>query len=121
MALGSPLDSKEIKPVNPKGNQHWIFTERTEAQTQAPILWPPDAKSWLIGKDPDAKKDWEQKEKGVAEDEMVRWHHWFNGHEFEQTPGDNEGQGSLASCSSWSRRVGHNLGTEQQQQLVVCI
>ena len=77
------------------------INERTEAQIQAPILWPPDAKSWLIGKDPDAKKDWKQKEKGVAEDEMVRWHHWFNGHEFEQTPGDNEGQGSLVCCSSW--------------------
>ena len=80
--LESPLDSKEIKPVNPKGNQPWIFIERADAE--ALILWPPDAKSWLIGKDPDAGEDWRQKEKGVTEDEMVRWHHWLNGREFEQ-------------------------------------
>ena len=79
--LQSPLDSKEIKPVNPKGNQPWIFTGRTDAE--ALILWPPDAKNWLIGKDPDARKDWMQEEKGTTEDEMVGWHHWLNGHEFE--------------------------------------
>ena len=77
----SPFDSKEIKPVNPKGNQSWIFIERTDAEV--PILWPPDAKNWLIGKDPDAGQDWRQKEKGITEDEMVGWHHWLNGHEFE--------------------------------------
>ena len=101
--LESPLDSKEIKPVNPKGSQPWIFTGRTEAdaESEAPILWSPDVKSRLIGKDPDAGKDWRQKEKGETEDEMVGWHHWLNGHEFEQTLGDGEGQGSLACCSPW--------------------
>ena len=79
--LESPLDSKEIKPVHPKGNQLWIFTGRTDAE--APILWPPDVKNWLIGKDPDAGKDWRQEEKGMTEDEMVGWHHRFDGHKFE--------------------------------------
>ena len=96
--LQNPLDSK-IKLVNPKGNQPWIFTERTDAE--ALILWPPDAKSQFTGKDPDAGKDWWQEEKGTTEDEMVGWHHWLNGHVFEQTVGDGEGQGSLACCSSW--------------------
>ena len=96
--LEGPLDSKEIKPVNPKENQSWIFTGRTDAEAEAPILWPPDVKSWLTGKDPDAGKDWRQ-EKGMTEDEMVGWHHWLNGHEFEQTLEDSEGQGSLACCS----------------------
>ena len=81
--LESPLDCKEIKPVNPRGNQSWIFIERTDAE--APILWPCDAKSWLVGKDPDAQKDWGQEEKGTTEDEMVGWHHWLIGHKFEQT------------------------------------
>ena len=93
--LESPLDSKEIKSVNPKGNQLWIFIERTDAEAEAPILWPPDAKSQLIGKDPDAGKDWRQEEKGAIEDKMVRWHHRLNGHEVEQTQEDGEGQGSL--------------------------
>jgi len=93
--LESPLDSKEIKPVNPKGNQPWMFI-RTDVE--ASILWPPDVKSQLIGKDPDVGKGWRQ-EKGMTEDEMVGWHHWLNGHEFEQAPGDGEGQGSLAYCS----------------------
>ena len=83
----------QIKPVNPKGNQPWIFTRRTDAEAEAPILWPPDAKNQLTGKDPDAGKDWRQEEKGVTEDEMVGWHHWLNGHGFEQTLGDTEGQG----------------------------
>jgi len=100
--LESPLDSKEIKPVNPKGNQPWIFIGRTEAEAEAPIIWPPDVKSWLIGKDLDAGKDWGQEEKGAIEDEMVGRHHQLNGHEFEQTPRDSEGQGSLACCSPWS-------------------
>ena len=98
--LENPLDSKEIKPVNPKRNQSWIFIGRTVAEAEAPILWPPDVKSLqYIGKDPDAGKDWRQEEKGATEDEMVGWHHWFNGHELEQTLGDIEGQGSLACCS----------------------
>ena len=97
--LESPFDSKEIKPVNPKGNQSWIFIGRTDAEAEAPIFWLPDAKSWLMGKDPDARKDWKQGEKGAIEDKTVGWHHWFNGHEFEQVLGDGEGQGSPASCS----------------------
>ena len=98
--LESPLDSKEIKPVNPKGNQHWIFIGKTDVEAEAPILWLPDAKSQLIGKDPDAGKDWGQ-EKWATEDEMVGWHHWLSGHEFEWTPGDSKGQESLACCGSW--------------------
>jgi len=103
--LESPLDGMEIKPVNPKGNQSWIFIGRTDAEAEAPIghlMWRADPleKTQLIGMDPNARKDWGQEEKGVAEDEMVGWHHWLNGHEFEQTPGDTEGQGSLA-CWSW--------------------
>ena len=99
--LESPLDSKKIKPVNPKGNQPWIFTGRTDVEAETPILWPPDAKSWLIGKDPGAGKDWTQEEKGTTEDKMAEWRHWLNGHEFENTLGDGEGQGSLACCSPW--------------------
>ena len=99
--LESPLDSKEVKPVNPKGNQSWIFIGGTDTEAEAPILWPPDAKSQLTGKDPDAGKDWGQEEKGVTEDKVVGWHHWLNGHEFEQALGDDEGQGSLACCSLW--------------------
>ena len=112
--LQNPLDSKEIKPVNPKGNQPWIFTGRTDAE--APILWPPDAKSWLIGKDPDAGKDWRQEEKGTTEDEMVEWHHRLNGCNLEQTLGDGEGQGSLAWCSAKGLQRGrHNWSTEEEQ------
>ena len=96
--LVSSLDSKEITPVNPKGNQHWIFIGRTDAE--APILWPSDVKSQLIGKDPNTGKDWEQEEKGVAEDEMVGWHHWSSRHEFEQTLRDSAGQGTLLCCDS---------------------
>ena len=88
--LESPLDSKEIKLINPKGNQSWIFIGRTDAETEAPILWPPDVKGWLFGKDFDAGKDWKQEEKGTTEDEMVGWHHRLNGHELEQTLGDGE-------------------------------
>ena len=102
--LESPLDNKEMKPVNPKGNQPWIFIGRTDAEAEAPILWPPDAKNRLTGKDPDAGKDWRQEEKGTTEDEMVGWHHWLNGHEFEQAPADGEGQGSLACYSPWSHK-----------------
>ena len=102
--LKSPLDSKEIKPVNPKGNQPWIFIRRTDAEAKAPILWPPDMKNWLIGKDPDPGKDWRQEEKGMTEDEMVGWHHRLNGHEFEQTLGVGDGHGSLACCSLWGHK-----------------
>ena len=98
--LESPLDCK-IKPVHPKGNQSWILIGRTDAEAGTPVLWPPDAKNWLTGKDPDAGKDWRQEEKGVTEDEMVIWHHRLNGHEFEQTPQVGDGQGGLACCSPW--------------------
>ena len=99
--LESPLESKEMKPVNPKGNQPWIFIGRRDAEAEAPILWPPDVKSRLIGKDPDSGKDWGQEEKRATEDEMVGWHHRLNRYKFEQTLGDGEGQGSLACCSLW--------------------
>ena len=98
-SLVSPLDRKEIKQVNPKGDQPWIVTESTDAEAEAPIFWPLDAKSQLIGKDPDPGKDWGQEEKEVTEDEMVGWHHQLNGHEFEQTLGDSESQRNLACCS----------------------
>ena len=99
--LESPLDYKEIQPVHPKGNQSWIFIGRTDAEAKTPILWPPDAKIWLIWKDPDVGKDWGQEKKGTTEDEMVGWHHRFNGHGFGWTPGAGDGQGGLACCSSW--------------------
>ena len=102
--LESPLDYKEIQPFNPKGNQSWIFIGRTDVAAETPILWPPDAKNWLTGKDPDAGKDWRWKEKGITEDEMVGWHHRLNGHEFEQAPGVGEGQGSLVCCSPWGHK-----------------
>ena len=104
----SPLNCKEIQPANPKGNQPWIFIGRTHAE--APILWPPDAKSRLTGKDPDAGKDWRQ-EKGTTEDETVGWHHWLKGHEFEQAPGDGERQGSLICCSPWVEKNWSGLST----------
>ena len=116
--LESSLDRKDIKPVNQKGNQRWIFIGRTDAEAATPILWPPDMKSWLIGKDPDAGKDWGQEEKGTTEGEMVGWHHRLNGHEFEQTPGVSEGWGILACWSSWGlKESGHNLATEQKQEM----
>ena len=95
--LGVPWTARRIKLVKPKGNQPWIFIGRIDAEV--PILWPPDVNSWLIRKDPDVGKVWRQEEKGTTEDEMVGWHHWLNGHEFEQAPKDIEGQGSLVCCS----------------------
>ena len=99
--LESPLDSKEIKSVHPKGNQSWIFIGRTDAEAETPILWPPDAKNWFIGKDPDVGKDWKQEVKGMTEDEMAGWHHRLGGHEFEQALGVGDEQGSLVCCSPW--------------------
>ena len=99
--LESPLDCKEIQPVHPKGDQSWVFFGRTDVEAETPILWPPDAKGWLIWKVPDAGKDWGQEEKGTTGDEMVGWHHQLNGHEFGWTPGVSDGQGGLACCSSW--------------------
>ena len=102
--LESLLDCKEIQPVGSKGNQSWIFIGRTDAEAETPILWPPDAKSWLTGKDSDAGKDWGQEEKEMTEDEMVGWHHQLNGHRFGWTPAVGDGQGGLACCSSWGRK-----------------
>ena len=107
----SPLDCKEIQSVNPKGNQSWIFIGRTDAEAETPKLWPPDVKSWLIKKDPDAGKDWRQ-EKGTTKDKMVGWYHRLNGHEFEQALGDGEGQGSLACWSPWG---GKESDTTEQE------
>ena len=115
--LDSHLDYKQMKPVNPKRNQSWIFIGRTDGEVEAPVLSPPDVKSQLTGKDPDAGKGWRQEEKGLTKDEMVEWHHWLNGHEFEQALRDNEGQGSLECCSPWGCR--HDWVTEQQQKFEV--
>ena len=95
----SPLDCKETQPVHPKGDQSWVFIGRTNVEAETPILWPPHEKSWLIWKDPDARKDWRQEEKGITEDEMIGWHHQLNGHEFGQTPGVGDGQGGLVCYS----------------------
>ena len=99
--LESPLDCKEIQQLHPKGNQSWIFIGKTDAGAEAPILWPPDVKNWLVRKDPEAKKGWRQEEKEMTENEMVRWHHRLNWHEFEQALGIGDGQGSLACCNPW--------------------
>ena len=93
--LESPLDCKEIQPVHPKGDKSWVFIGRTDAKVETPILWPPHANSWLIGKDPDARRDWGQEEKGMTKDEMAGWYHWLNGREFEWTLGDGNGQGGV--------------------------
>ena len=97
--LESPLNCKEIQPVHPKGDQSWVFIGRTDAEAETLILWPPDAKNWLIGKDPDSGQDWGQEEKGTAEDGVVGWHHQLDEHAFEQALGVGDGQGSLACCS----------------------
>ena len=110
--LQSPLDCKEIQPVHPKGDQSWVFIGRTDVEAEIPILWPPDAKNWLIGKDYDAGRDQGQGVKGTTEDEMVGWHHSLNGRGFGWTPGVGDGQGGLACCGSWGCRVGHDWATE---------
>ena len=102
--LENLLDCKEIQPVHPKGDQSWVFTGRPDAKAETPILWPPHAKSWLIGKDPDAGRDCGQEEKGTTEDEMAGWHHRLDGHELEWTPGDADGQGGLVCCFSWGHK-----------------
>ena len=109
--LQSPLDHKEIQPVHPKGDQSWVFIERTDAEAETPILGPPHAKSWLIGKDPDAGKDWGQEEKGMTEDEMAGWHHRLDGHGFGWAPGDGDGQGGLVCYGSWGLK---ELDTTEQ-------
>ena len=100
----SPLDYKEIQPVHSKGDQSWVFIGRNDVKAETSILWPPHVKSWLTGKDSDAGRDWGQEEKGTTEDEMAGWHHWLDGCESEWTPGDGDGQGSLACCDSWGRK-----------------
>ena len=111
--LESPLDCKEIKPVHPKEDQFWMFIGRTDAEAETPILWPPDVKSWLIWKDPDAGKDWGQEEKGTSEDEIIGWHQQLNGHEFEQAPGVSgwTGKPGMLQSKRW-QRVGHDWVTE---------
>ena len=110
--LESPVDCKEIQPVHPKGDhQSWVFIGRTDAEAETLILWPPPAKSWLTGKDPDAGTDWGQEEKGMTEDEMAGWHHQLEGHEFGWTPGVDDGQGGLVCCDSWGRK---ELDTTEQ-------
>ena len=102
--LESPLDCKEIQPVHPKGDRSWLFIGRTDVEAETPILWPPDVKSWLMGKDLDAGKDWGPEKNGTTEDEMVGWHHQLSGHVFGWAPGVGDGQGGLAYCSSFSRK-----------------
>ena len=104
MTLESPLDCKEIQPVHSKRDQSWVSFGRTDAKAETPILWPPNAKSWLIGKDSDAGRDWGQEEKGMTEDEMAGWHRWLDGRESQWTPGVGDGQGGLACCDSWGRK-----------------
>ena len=115
--LESPLDCKEIQPVHPKGNQSWIFIWRTDAEAETTKLWLPDVKNWLIGKDPDAGKDWSWEEKGTTEDEMVVWYHWLNGHEFKQAPRVCDGQGGLAFCNPWGCK--ESDVTEQLNKLIL--
>jgi len=110
--LRVPWTAKEIQPVHSTGDQSWIFIGRTDAKAEAPIFWPPDAKNWLVWKDPDAGKDWRQEEKGMTEDEMIGRHHQLCRHEFEQTLGAGDGQGSPACCSPCGCRVGHTWETE---------
>ena len=102
--LESPLDCKKIQPVHSEGDQPWDFFGRNDAKAEIPVLWPPRVKSWLIGKDSDAGRDWGQEEKGTTEDEMAGWHHWLDGHKSEWTPGVGDGQGGLACCNSWGRK-----------------
>ena len=114
--LESPLNFKEIQQVHSKGDQSWVFFGRNDAKAETPVLWPPHAKSWLIGKDSHAGRDWRQEEKGMTEDEMGGWHHRLNGRESEWTAGVGDGQGGLACCNSWGRRVGHDWATELNTQ-----
>ena len=118
--LEGPLDYKEIQPDSPKGNQSWIFTGRTDAEVETPILWPPDMKNWLIGKDPDAGKDWGQEEKETTQYEMVGWHHWLDGCESEWTPGVGDGQGGLECCDSWGRKESNTTERLNWTELKIC-
>ena len=113
--LESPLDCKEIQPVHPKGDQSWVFFGRNDAKAETPVLWPPHAKSWLIGKYSDAGRDWGKEENGTTEDEMAGWNHWLDGHEFEWTPGVGDEEGGPACCNSCGCRVRHDWATELNQ------
>ena len=115
----SPLDCKEIEPVNPRGNQSWIFIGMTDIEAETPILRPPDVKNWLIGKDSDVGKDWREEEKGMTEDEIVGWHHQLDGRKFEQALGIGEGQGNLACWSPWGCKVGHDWATELNWEYIM--
>ena len=117
--LVSPLDCKEIQQVHPKGNQSWVFIGRTDAEAETPVLWPPHVKCWLIGKDPDAGRDWGQEEKGTTEDEMAGWHHRLDGREFEWTPAVGDGQGGLACCNSWGRKSQTRLSDWTELKLLI--
>jgi len=116
--IESSLDCKEIKPVNPKGNQSWIVIGRTDAEAETPVLWPPDAKNWLIGKDPDSGQDRRQEEKGMTEDEMVGWHHWLDGHEFEKALGVGDRQESLVCCNPWGCKEPNVSATSDWTELI---
>ena len=118
--LESPLDCKETQLVHPKGDQSWVFFGRTDVEAETPVLWPPDEKNWLIWKVPDAGKDWGQ-EKGTTEDEMIGWHHWLDRHRFGGTLGVGDGQGGLACCGSWGRKVRHDWVTELNWCIFVCV
>ena len=119
--LESSLNCKEIQPVHSKGDQSWVFTGRTDAKAETPILWPPHAKGWLIGKDSDAGRDWGQEEKGTTEDEMAGWHHWLDRFEFEWTLGVGDGQGSLACCDSWGRKESDTTEWLNWTELKICL
>ena len=119
--LGSPLDCKEIQPVHSKRDQSWVFFGRTDAKAETPILWPPNVKSWLIGKDSDAGRDWEQEEKGTTEDEVAGWHHRLNGHECGWTLGVGDGQGGLACCHSWGRKESDTTEWLNWAELIVAL
>ena len=121
--LESSLDCKEIQPVHSKGYQSWVFFGRNDAKAETPVLWPPDVKSWLTGKDSDAGRDWGQEEKGTKGDEMAGWHHRLDGHEFEWTPGAGDGQGGLECCNSWGRKeldTTEQLNWTEPRYLVKC-
>ena len=116
--LESPLDCKEIQPAYCKGNEFWIFTRGTDAEVETSVLWPPDVKNWLIGKDSGAGEDWRQGEKGMREDEIVGWHYWLDGHEFEQAPGVGDRQGNLACCSPCGHK---DSDTTEWTKLIQCL
>ena len=119
--LESPLDCKESQPVHSKGNQPWDFFGRNDAKAETPVFWLPHVKSWLIGKDSDAGRDWGQEEKGRTEDEMAVWHHWLNACESEWTLGDGDGQGGLACCDSWSRKELDTTGQMNWTEGRICL